>query len=491
LRFAVSTVAGVSGLILLGLAFYGQPAVYLRKVQDEWDAFMDHPVADLPADQATDEADRVARLQLEVARLESELAAQQGPVPQPDVLNAQPQAPDRQAPDRQAEARPATPPIADGELPIAPGPPLAASSQPATKPLPFSAASTPDLPSMASAPAPEAPPAASVPSPPAAAMPPPAAASPAAAIPSAIAPGPSAMATGRPSLPMSATEAVPAPPAPASLSPPSQVMPPPPVQAMPSPPIAAVPSPPIPAPPILAPPAPATLALPSERPASTPDEAPPAPAAMPASPAVLPTRHVPDRREVAGEPGPSKTEPLKTEPPQAEPVRPPPQRQASPKPGPAVVSQPSPPRPDGEDAQSVLARLRQSGPASAPPQPADPLPAPEPRFRPQPSPALPKLGAARAALASGRIEDARRLLQEAQLQLVFRPLDAAGEDQPSAGKRAADVAHALEAMGANDLALSRRYIDAALGNSPITAVGPPTQQSERRVSGYAPAYPGR
>jgi hypothetical protein len=100
------------------------------------------------------------------------------------------------------------------------------------------------------------------------------------------------------------------------------------------------------------------------------------------------------------------------------------------------------------------------------------------------------LAAARAALASGRVEDARRLLQEAQLQLVFRPLDAGGEDQPSAAKRAADVAHALEAMGANDLALGRRYIDAALGNSPATAVAP-VQQSDRRVSGYAPAYPGR
>ena len=81
MRFAVSTVAAVSGLALLGLAFYGQPAVYLRKAQDEWDALMDHPVADWPQDQASDDADRAARLQLEVARLESELAAQQGPVP--------------------------------------------------------------------------------------------------------------------------------------------------------------------------------------------------------------------------------------------------------------------------------------------------------------------------------------------------------------------------------------------------------------------------
>ena len=89
------------------------------------------------------------------------------------------------------------------------------------------------------------------------------------------------------------------------------------------------------------------------------------------------------------------------------------------------------------------------------------------------------------------MEEARRLLQEAQLQLVFRPIDATGEDQASAGKRAADVAHALEAMSANDLQLSRRYIEAALGNSSVTASGPPTQQSDRRLSGYAPAYPGR
>ncbi len=46
---------------------------------------------------------------------------------------------------------------------------------------------------------------------------------------------------------------------------------------------------------------------------------------------------------------------------------------------------------------------------------------PEPRPRAAPSPLLPRLGAAQQALANGQIEDARRLLQQAQLQLVFGP----------------------------------------------------------------------
>ena len=53
-----------------------------------------------------------------------------------------------------------------------------------------------------------------------------------------------------------------------------------------------------------------------------------------------------------------------------------------------------------------------------------------------PSPSIPRLAAARAALANGRIDDARRLLQEAQLQLVFRPVNAADEDPPLVGKGA-------------------------------------------------------
>jgi hypothetical protein len=110
---------------------------------------------------------------------------------------------------------------------------------------------------------------------------------------------------------------------------------------------------------------------------------------------------------------------------------------------------------------------------------------------------LPKLAAARTALVSGRIEDARRLLQEAQLQLVFRPVNAAGDDQPAARNGAADVAHALDALSANDVSLSRRYVDLAVndlsgsGASPVAQESPAVQDSEARPSGYSPAYPPR
>ena len=108
-----------------------------------------------------------------------------------------------------------------------------------------------------------------------------------------------------------------------------------------------------------------------------------------------------------------------------------------------------------------------------------------------PAPTVPELNAARAALASGRIDDARRLLQQAQLQLVFRPVSSAGEDSPAAARGAADVARALDALSANDAPLSRRYIDIAAGDLSGIATNPPLQETQIRSTGYAPAYPPR
>ncbi|PPQ27104.1 hypothetical protein CCS01_28655, partial [Rhodopila globiformis] len=144
------------------------------------------------------------------------------------------------------------------------------------------------------------------------------------------------------------------------------------------------------------------------------------------------------------------------------------------------------PRPETEDAQSVLARLRQAAPA-APPAELPPPPAERPVRAP--SPWLRRLFAARSALAAGRIEGARRLLQQVQLQLVFRPVGAADE-AVVASRAAQDVARALDALGGNDLVQSRNYIDRAIGDSNggspgASAAGdwvPPR-------SGYAPAYP--
>jgi hypothetical protein len=94
-------------------------------------------------------------------------------------------------------------------------------------------------------------------------------------------------------------------------------------------------------------------------------------------------------------------------------------------------------------------------------------------------------------LANGQIEDARRLLQQVQLQLVFGPLDNQGGDPGLAAKGAADVAHALDALSGNDIRLSRRYVDVALGDLAGTPMEPPLQETMRRASGYAPAYPPR
>jgi hypothetical protein len=101
------------------------------------------------------------------------------------------------------------------------------------------------------------------------------------------------------------------------------------------------------------------------------------------------------------------------------------------------------------------------------------------------------LAAARAALANGRVDDARRILQEVQLQLVFRPANSSGDDAPSTEKGSSDVARALEALGANDLPLSRRYIDTAVGDLSGSGTNQAIQESQMRATGYAPAYPPR
>jgi hypothetical protein len=154
------------------------------------------------------------------------------------------------------------------------------------------------------------------------------------------------------------------------------------------------------------------------------------------------------------------------------------------------------PRLEAENAQSVLARLRQAAPVTA--APTDAAQPPE-RINRGPSPALRRLIAARTALGNGQVEETRRLLQEAQLQLVFRPVGSADEETGSPGRTASNVAHALDALSGNDIALSRSYIDRAVDD----ASGPPADPAHGETSeppmgyepgyapGYAPAYPVR
>jgi hypothetical protein len=205
-------------------------------------------------------------------------------------------------------------------------------------------------------------------------------------------------------------------------------------------------------------------------------------------------------RTEAGRPEGERADTNRSELANTEAVRPPvpPVRPAGPKialqkpiPAPPPLPQPAPPRSETDDTQSVLARLRQLAPGTPPVQQADASPPAEVRPRKAASPLLPRLSAARAALANGQIEDARRLLQQAQLQLVFGPIDPPADDPPTTGRGAADVARALEALSANDVPLSRRYIDVAVGDLSGSQANPPIQESVRRASGYAPAYPPR
>jgi hypothetical protein len=398
-RSTISAVAALSGLLLLVLGFYGQPAVYLHQARQQWTALMDTPGADQPAEPDRDaQAEREARLEQQVTRLEDELAARQAPPPaaQPVPPAALPQPDPPQPPAGQSEVA--------GSMPPQAAPPQAVTPQTAP--------------------------------------------------PQAVTPQ---------------TEAV-----------------------LPDQPVAAVP-------PAITIPDRNEFTATGQAPVGRvpPGPAPDEPARRTAMASAQPAKPEVAKPEVA-KPEVAKPEVAKPEPGKAGPNRPEPGKAAAqklavlkPVPAPPPLSQPAPPRQEQDPAQSVLARLRQLAPASPPAQQPIPLPPADPRPRLAPSPSLPKLTAARAALASGRVEDARRLLQEVQLQLVFRPVNGAGDEAPSAGKGAADVAHALEALSGNDTALSRRYIDVAVEDLSGAGTTTPMQETQMRASGYAPAYPPR
>jgi hypothetical protein len=98
---------------------------------------------------------------------------------------------------------------------------------------------------------------------------------------------------------------------------------------------------------------------------------------------------------------------------------------------------------------------------------------------------------ARAALVNGRVDEARRLLQEAQLLLVFRPIGTNADEAVVSGRGAADIAHALEALGGNDMLQSRHYMDRAIAVMSGAPVDTPERETVSRSTGYAPAYPPR
>jgi hypothetical protein len=377
----MSAVAALSGLFLLGLAFYGQPALYIQQAREQWDALIDSPSAYHPDPDRYAAAVQASRQQQPVTRLDDERAADQTSASQPAT-----QEPARVAP----SASPAPP--AAGQFAT----PQSALTQPAGVPSGVT--------------------------------------QPAKSQPTALQLSTSRAEVAQRNVPQQER----------SQAATNQRERPAFRDAVPS-----------------AGPVPSAIAIPERHETTAADTV----AAKPDSTKFVSPKPEPAKQKVAS---------LKLV------LAPPP------------VPQPSPPRQDTDDAQSVLARLRQFAPASAPPQQAASPPAVvEPKPRQGQSPSVSKLNAARAALASGRLEDARRLLQEAQLQLVFRPVNAAGEDSPSAGKGAADVAHALDALSANDVPLSRRYIDVAADDLSGSGTNSSIQDTQVRTTGYAPAYPPR
>jgi hypothetical protein len=176
----------------------------------------------------------------------------------------------------------------------------------------------------------------------------------------------------------------------------------------------------------------------------------------------------------------------------------------------------APPRPDAarppapssdQDTDAVLARLRQ---AMRPPPPGAPSPEPmavaeasqvsarpaeatiSPRASNNTGPVVGRLRAAHTDLITGRIEEARAQLQQAQLSLVFRPIgEEPNADAISAG--AASVGKALSALGQNDVRASLGFVDratAALLHGGTGSAQGPLPQNEV-AGGYAPAYPPR
>lgn len=118
-----------------------------------------------------------------------------------------------------------------------------------------------------------------------------------------------------------------------------------------------------------------------------------------------------------------------------------------------------------DDVVERLRRQALAAPASrtSPPLPAAlPPPLPAPRAGPHRIPTEERLADARLAVLEGRVEDARRFLQAAQVQLVFQPADP-GDAPPPASLASGPVGQALAALGYGDRGRALVAIDQAIG----------------------------
>ncbi|MBV9252071.1 MAG: hypothetical protein JO227_22865 [Acetobacteraceae bacterium] len=147
---------------------------------------------------------------------------------------------------------------------------------------------------------------------------------------------------------------------------------------------------------------------------------------------------------------------------------------------------------DTPSARAVLSRLRRQPQLAAKTAESDYVDpsavAPRPLPQPAAQPARDRLGMARAALVAGHIDEAHQLLEQAQLQLVFRPVAPAADEPRYAGHAASDVGQALSMLGAGNRAAALQFIDRAMagggGSPPLHAVPPQME----RTGGYDYSY---
>ena len=431
MRFAISAMAAASGLLLLALAFYGQPAVYLQQARAQWDMLMDYPLPQRQHGDTLDyagsmdgpsvagetaDAQRAARLQEEVTRLEAELAARQANLQQPI---GRPSPPDRGLQTQTSEPL-KTAPNVSGTTGISAAAALPNITEASPSLLPPQAPTRPEA---------------------------------AALSPGAISSSPLEVVTPGSSTALGSLAAGP------SKSRQAEA---------------------------------AGQRTDFSQAGSRPSRS--AAAARATTGA--------DRRPSSDNPTPRSDVPrsdtpgfdaLKADPNRSTPAKqviqkaipaPPPLRQTPQQP---LSSQ----QQVVDESETVLARLRQNAQSAPPVELAERSTPSEPRPQSAASATLSRLNAAQAALGGGRVEEARRLLQEAQLQLVFRPVEPADEGPAASGHSAADVARALEAISSNDISSSRRYIDAAVNDLSGNTTAPRLQDANRHNPGYAPAYPPR
>jgi len=114
-----------------------------------------------------------------------------------------------------------------------------------------------------------------------------------------------------------------------------------------------------------------------------------------------------------------------------------------------------------------------------------------------PAPPRERLSDARAALAAGHTDEARQLLEQAQVQLVLRPVGPSDGASATTSVAAGQVAEALSMLGAGDVPHAMQYIDLAIAQRSRGQAGvfqmvnpvPPARGNDQSLLGsvYLPA----